>query len=87
MLLLFLGAAVASPQWYSPPTFPAEVSTADPVTGPQIRVDSGETLLTVRPLLYSDIVVEAYAGIARVTLLQDFAASATAGATPAPPMP
>ncbi|MFT4979742.1 MAG: Ca-activated chloride channel family protein, partial [Myxococcota bacterium] len=79
-LMLLLGAALAAPFEHSPPTFLPEIAAADPVTGPQIRLDQGGPLLTALELTDSDIVVEAYAGIARITQQQWFAAPPPGGA-------
>jgi len=71
-LLLIIGAALAAPFEHLPPVFTVEVSAADPVTGPEVRLHQGQPLMAGLSLLESDAVVEAYAGIARVTLQQRF---------------
>lgn len=79
-LLLLSGAALAAPFDHLPPMFRPEVSITDPVSAPQIRVTDDQPLLTALELSESDVVVEAYAGIARITLQHWFdAAEAPAG--------
>ena len=74
-LLVLIGPALALPYLQAPTIFPPERTAADPVSEPEIRLlvsDETPELLGGLLLAESEVVVEAYAGIARVTLHQWF---------------
>lgn len=65
---LFSAAAAPVPGLYDPILYPPEVVPEDPVTTGEVRVEGGGALV----LRHTEVIAEVHAGLARVTLIQQF---------------